>query len=192
MSKMGKENNQSATEKNISWTSLEIIGELILLGFMLILIIAYLIELPDLKWAGRYLPLLAIGMGLPFWIFRLFTVVRRKAAMQQGMVMDLGFKLGEDPHGEKQRAILYIGSIVGLFLLVWLIGFHVGLPAWVMGYLIFYAKMKWYYASVAGIFFEAFIISILDLTIDIGWPEPFIFKLIDIAYPFNDMFSRAF
>ena len=36
--------------------------------------------------------------------------------------MDLGFKLGEDPSGEKQRAILYIGSILGLFILVLSLG----------------------------------------------------------------------
>jgi hypothetical protein len=189
---MSSDKNKNNQEKNISWTSIEIIGELILLGFMMVLIIAYLIELPEIKWAGRYLPLLAITMGLPFWFLRVRTVLARKSALQQGMVMDLGFKLGEDPSGEKQRAILYIGSILGLFILVWVIGFHIGLPAWVVGYLVVYAKMKWRYALIAGIGFEAFIIAILDLTIDIGWPEPLIFKLTNIAYPFNDMFSRAF
>lgn len=189
---MNRDQKNTSEEKNISWTSIEIIGELILLGFMMILIITYLIELPDLKWAGRYLPLLAIAMGIPFWFLRVRTVLLRKGALQQGMVMDLGFKLGEDPRGEKQRAILYLSSILGLFILVWVIGFHIGLPAWVIGYLVLYAKMKWYYALIAGVGFEAFIIGILDLTIDIGWPEPVIFKLIDIAYPFNDMFSRAF
>ena len=108
------------------------------------------------------------------------------------MIMDLGFRLGEDPAGEKRRAALYFGSILGLVLLVWFIGFHIGLPLWVMAYLLFWTRAKWYYALIAGLGFEAFIIGILDMTLDIFWFEPVFFRLIGVLYPFSDMFTRVF
>ena len=119
-------------------------------------------------------------------------MLSRRKAIEQGMIMDLGFRLGVDPEGEKRRAALYFGTIAALVLLVWLIGFHVGLPLWVIAYLLLWTRAKWHHALLAGLGFETFIVGILDLTLDIFWFEPLLFRWIGVAYPFSDALTRVF
>ena len=184
--------DDSTTHRKVSWRSPEILGELVLLALIVVLIVVFLFALPDLRLPGRWLPLVTIGIATPLWFIRLYTVLSRRKAIEQGMIMDLGFRVGEDPEAEKRRALLYFGTLILLVLGVWVIGFHFGLPLWVMAYLAFWTRAKWYYVLLAGIAFESFIISILDLTLDIIWFEPLLFRWIGVAYPINDMFSRIF
>ena len=180
------------THRVISWKSPEILGELILLGIMLALMIVFVFETINQKEAGRYLPTMALIMGVPFWIARLVTVLGRKKAIQQGLVMDLGFRIGEDPVGERRRAIQYFGSILLLIAIVWGVGFHIGLPIWVMSYLAISARLKWYWVLLVGVAFESFVVGILDLMIDIGWPDPYLFSMFNIEYFFNELFTRVY
>ncbi|MXW31125.1 MAG: hypothetical protein F4Z88_10530, partial [Chloroflexi bacterium] len=139
---------QQETHRTVSWKSPEIIGELVLLGLMALLMFAFIISLyrppfledslPNIKTPGRWLPMVAIVVGTPLWFIRLYTVLSRRKAIEQGMIMDLGFRLGEDPAGEKRRAALYFGSLLALVIVLWVIGFHIGLPLWVMAYLLFW------------------------------------------------------
>ena len=77
-------------------------------------------------------------------------------------------------------------------LAIWIVGFHVGLPVWVAAYLFFWTRAQWPHALAAALAFEAFIIGILDLTLDIFWFEPLLFRWIGVAYPFSDWFTRVF
>ena len=178
----GNPQEQQETHRTVSWKSPEIIGELILLALMALLMLAFIIslyrppflqeDLPNIMLPGRWLPMVAIVIATPLWFIRLYTVLSRRKAIEQGMIMDLGFRLGNDPKGEKRRAALYFGSLAALVVVIWVIGFHIGLPLWVIVYLLFWTRARWYYALFAGICFEAFIIGILDLTLDIFWFEP--------------------
>ena len=181
----------AATHRRVSWRSPEILGELVLLAVIAVLAVVYVNDLTN-RIEGRWLPFITVALATPLWFIRLYTVLSRRKAIEQGMIMDLGFRLGEDPAGEKRRAALYFGSIVALVLLAWVIGFHIGLPLWVIAYLLFWTRAKWYWALVAGLGFEAFIIGILDLTLDIFWFEPLFFRWIGVLYPFSDMFTRIF
>lgn len=186
---------QDPEARNISWTSPEILGELVLLAFTAGLMIVFLLELPDLsgrRAPARWLPILALSLGAPFLVLRLITVFRRKKAMEQGMIMDLGFRSGGDPAGERRRAVLYFVTLFGLFIWVWLIGFHIGLPTWVMGYLAWWARSRWIIYVPVGIAFEALMVGIQDLILDITWPQPLLFRLFDADYFINDWFSRVF
>lgn len=196
------DNPQEKPHRTVSWKSPEIVGELILLGLMALLMLGFVISifrppflqdaLPNIRLPGRWLPLVAIVTATPLWFIRLYTVLRRRKAIEQGMIMDLGFRLGEDPQGERRRAALYFGTIIALILAVWLVGFHIGLPVWVAAYLLFWTRAKWPHALAAALAFEAFIIGILDLTLDIFWFEPLFFRWIGVAYPFSDWFTRVF
>ena len=141
---------------------------------------------------GRWLPLIAMTIGAPLWVIRLYTVLGRRKAIRSGMIMDLGFRLGEDPQAEKRRAALYFGSLVGLVLLVWLIGFHAGLPLWVFAYLVFWTRMWWPWALLIAAAFEAFIVGVLDMTVGIFWYEPLLFRWIGVAYPANEWLDVVF
>ncbi len=181
----------AVTHRRVSWRSPEILGELVLLAVIAVLAVVYVNDLTN-RIEGRWLPFITVALATPLWFIRLYTVLSRRKAIEQGMIMDLGFRLGVDPEGEKRRAALYFGSIVGLVLLVWFIGFHIGLPLWVIAYLLLWTRATWYWALVAGLGFEAFIIGILDLTLDIFWFEPLFFRWIGVVYPFSDMFTRIF
>ena len=183
--------HDAATHRRVSWRSPEILGELVLLAVIAVLAIVYVNDLTN-RIEGRWLPFITVALATPLWFIRLYTVLSRRKAIEQGMIMDLGFRLGEDPAGEKRRAALYFGSIVALVVLIWLIGFHIGLPLWVIAYLLFWTRAKWYWALLAGLGFETFIIGILDLTLDIFWFEPLFFRWIGVVYPFSDMFTRIF
>ncbi len=203
------------THRKVSWRSPEILGELVLLAVVAILIVVYFRRLdlcesvfgdfsvlgaracvPIGRFvsvaAGQWLPMIIIGAAIPLWIIRLGYVLRRRKAIEQGMIMDLGFRLGEDPQGERRRAALYFGTLVALILLIWLVGFHIGLPLWVAAYMLLWTRAKWHYALAAALAFEAFIIGILDLALDIFWFEPLLFRWIGVAYPFGEWFTRAF
>ncbi|MDE2836243.1 MAG: hypothetical protein OXL97_01865 [Chloroflexota bacterium] len=183
--------DNAQAQRRVSWRSPEVLGELILLGIIAVLAIVFVNDLTH-RIEGRWLPFITVAIATPLWFIRLYTVLSRRKAIEQGMIMDLGFRLGEDPEGEKRRAALYFGTIVVLVILVWLIGFHIGLPLWVFAYLLFWTRAKWYYGLLAGLGFEAFIVGILDLTLDIFWFEPLFFRWIGVAYPFSEMFTRIF
>ncbi len=179
------------THRRVSWRSPEILGELVLLAVIAVLAIVYVNDLTN-RVEGRWLPFITVAIATPLWFIRLYTVLSRRKAIEQGMIMDLGFRLGVDPRGEKRRAALYFSTIVALVIVIWLIGFHIGLPLWVIAYLLIWTRTRWYYALLAGLAFESFIIGILDMTLDIFWFEPLFFRWIGVLYPFSDMFTRVF
>ncbi len=200
-----------SAHRKVSWRSPEILGELVLLGVIAVLIAVYFRRLdlcesifgefaigetracvPIGRQEGQWLPMIIIAIATPLWLVRLWVVLGRRKAIEQGMIMDLGFRLGEDPQGERRRAALYFGTLVGLILIIWLIGFHIGLPLWVAGYLLLWTRAKWHHALSAALAFEAFIIGILDMTLDIFWFEPLFFRWIGAAYPFSDWIPRVF
>ena len=183
--------DNAPTHRRVSWRSPEILGELVLLAVIAVFAIVYVNDITN-RVEGRWLPFITVAIATPLWFIRLYTVLSRRKAIEQGIIMDLGFRLGEDPEGEKRRAALYFSSLLVLAIVIWLIGFHIGLPLWVIVYLLFWTRAKWYYALLAGLGFETFIIGILDLTLDIFWFEPLFFRWIGVVYPFSDMFTRIF
>jgi hypothetical protein len=178
--------DREPAQRQISWTSPEIFGELILLGVIMVLMIVYLTELPGLREEARWLPLIVIGLGTPLWIIRLVTILRRQKLVAAAMIMDLGFRVGADPAGERIRALRFVLSLTALYVGVWGIGFHIGLPLWVSTYLIVFSQIRVRYVSIVILGFWAFILGITDWILDIEWFEPFLFRLVNWEYPFND------
>jgi hypothetical protein len=176
----------AAPPAHVSWRSPEIIGEIILLLIVLGLAIYYLFEMSGLKTPARWLPGITIGFATPFWIIRARALVQRKHAMEKGQIMDLGFRFGGDPVAERRRALRYIASVAALFLGAWIFGFHITLPLWVMSYLFLFAKMKPMPIAIIGVAFEGLLLGVHDFIIDVPWPEPLFFRLIQLEYFFND------
>ena len=171
--------------RTISWRSPEILGELILLGVIFVLAVVYLRELPGLKEPARWLPLITIGVGAPLWVLRLRTVLSRRKAVEQGMIMDLGFRVGADPQAERKRAITFILAIAALYIGIWAVGFHIWLPLWVTVYLVTYDKVRWRTAVGIAAGFEVFVMGIPDYVLDVLWFEPLLWRLFSVDYAFN-------
>jgi len=180
-------NDQEILEpsRRVSWRSPELLGELILLGLIMLLMIVYIVEIPGLREPGRWLPYVTLSVGVPLWFLRLYTVLGRRKKIGQGMIMDLGFRASDDASAGRRRAARYAASIAILFFGIWAIGFHVALPLWVISYLALYTKTKWYYLVVIAAAYDAFLFGVLDYVLDIEWFEPLLFRLARIDYPFN-------
>ena len=185
------EQPQEQTEgapRQVRWTSPEIVGEVILLVVVLIFAITYAVELQKLKWSGRYLPLVTIIFAAPFWFIRIKALIDRKRYLQKtGAIMDLGFRFGGDPIAERRRAVQYTAAVATLFIGLWLFGFHIFLPLWVMAYLfIFQKKVNPLIIIMIGAAFEGMLLGVQDFIIDVLWPQPQFFQWIGVDYVFND------
>jgi hypothetical protein len=176
---------QAQTHRDVSWRSPEILGEVVLLAIVFFFAVAYLFELPGLKMPARYLPIITIIFAAPFWVIRVKSLFNRKKALQGGLIMDLGFRFGGDPAAEKRRAIRYIGSVAIFFLSVWLFGFHIALPVWVMTYLFVFGKVNPLIILIIGASFEGLLLGVHDFIIDVPWPEPLVWRWIGVEYLFN-------
>ncbi len=171
--------------RTISWRSPEILGELIILGIIFVLAVVYLRELSGLKEPARWLPLITIGVGAPLWTLRLRTVLGRRKTVEQGMIMDLGFRVGVDPGAERRRAIRFVLAIAILYIGIWAVGFHIWLPLWVFVYLVIYANARWRTAVGIAAGFEVFVLGVPDYVLDVLWFEPLLWRLFSVDYAFN-------
>lgn len=172
--------------REISWRSPEILGEVVLLGVVLLLAITYIIEMPGIKMAGRYLPMVTLIFVAPFWVIRVKTLFDRKRLLQGGQIMDLGFRFGGNPVAEKRRAIRFITAVAALFLSIWLLGFHLALPIWVVTYLLLFSKAKPIVVLVIAMAFEGLLLGVHDFIINVPWPEPLLWQWVGIDYLFNE------
>ena len=183
---MQEQNQQERTPRVVKWTSPEIIGEVVLLAVVVIFAVAYLVGLPGLKTPARILPLITIGFALPFFILRVKSLFERKKALASGQIMDLGFRFGGDPVGERRRAVRFIGAVAVLFIGLWVFGFHLFLPFWVVAYLIIFARVNPIIIIVIGLALEGLLLGVQDYIIDVLWPEPLFWQWIGVEYVFND------
>jgi hypothetical protein len=184
MSNQSEEN--TPVHREISWRSPEILGEAVLLGVVLLLAITSLVEMPGLKMAGRYLPIVTLIFAAPFWFIRVKTLFDRKRLLEAGQIMDLGFRFGGNAVAEKRRAIRFITAVAVLFLSIWALGFHLALPIWVVTYLFLFAKVKPIAVLLIALAFEGLLLGVHDFIINVPWPEPLLWRMIGVEYLFNE------
>jgi hypothetical protein len=151
--------------------SLEAAGEIILMilvgGFFVYLFVE------SLQWplGSALMPWITVGIGAPFWLYRLLVlIVRAREAPAQ--IMDIGFRVGDDPSGEKARFFRICSFIIGLYLAIWLFGFHVALPLGMLFYLRVYGEVSWWWALIVALMFLALIVGVYDRLLGAVWHEP--------------------
>ena len=108
------------------------------------------------------MPWIAIGLGTPFWVVRLIALVRSTRDTSSGQIMDLGFRTGADPEGERMRFARICFCIVGLYAAIWLVGFHIAIPLGVFLYVLIYGRAGWIWSTVLGLVFLALIVLVYD------------------------------
>jgi len=151
--------------------SLEVFGEIVLLllvgGFFIYLFIQ------SLQWplGSALMPWITVSIGFPFWLYRLLVVFVR-AGDASGQIMDIGFRTGGDPTGERGRFFQICFFIVGLYLAIWLFGFHIALPVGMLLYLRVYGQVSWWWSFAVALLFLALIIGVYDRLLGATWHEP--------------------
>ena len=157
---------------------LELLGEIPLLAIVGGFFVYLFVE--SLSWplGAALMPRIAVIIGFPFLIIRVITLLRHTTA-QQGpiQIMDLGFSIGIDPEGEAKRFVRICTFIIGLYLAIWVFGFHVALPLAMFFYLFVYGRVGWIASIAVSLFFLAFIVGVYDNVLHVSWHEPLILKL---------------
>jgi hypothetical protein len=156
--------------------SLEVALEIALIGLCGALFVYMLAESfrvhPDV---GR-LPRIASGFGLVMLVLylghRVWTWGRQ---LERGQIMDLGFdEAGLARSTIVTRTLRVVLSTAALFAGALVFGFHITVPLYVFGYLYFWGRLPWYWALVAAVGFEAYIVFAYDIAIRAHWPEPIV------------------
>jgi hypothetical protein len=156
--------------------SLEVVLEIMLIGMCAALFSYMLVESfrvhPDV---GR-LPRIASGVG---WLtLALYTAHRAWTwghARGAGQIMDIGF----DEEGLERRTVVgrtlrVVLSTAAFFVAILVFGFHISVPVYVFAYLFVWGKLRWYWALLAAVLFEAYIVAAYDTAIRAHWPDPLI------------------
>ncbi len=158
--------------------SLEVFGEIVLLllvgGFFIYLFIQ------SLQWplGSALMPWITVSIGFPFWLYRLLVLFVR-AGDAPGQIMDIGFRTGGDPTGERARFFQICFFIVGLYLAIWLFGFHIALPVGMLLYLRVYGQVSWWWSFGVALLFLALIIGVYDRLLGATWHEPPVLVLLN-------------
>lgn len=157
------------------WTA-EIVGEIILLTVVGSFFVYLFTE--SLSWplGAALMPRIIVIVGFPFLILRVVALLRRTAE-PQGDIMDMGFRIGDDPAVERRRFARICLFIVGLYLAIWIVGFHIALPLGMFYYLLVFGKVGLKVSLLVALSFLAVIIGVYDQLLHATWHEPLILRL---------------
>jgi ABC-type amino acid transport system permease subunit len=161
--------------------SLEIIGEMILLSAVAGFFIYIGVSALNWQFSAILTPAIAIVIGTPFLIWRIIHVIRmgfwvHNTEVTQSQIMDIGFRVGQDRKGERQRFIRIFVAIGVLYAGIWILGFHITLPLWIFGYMYWFGKVRFVWAALIGLMFLGFIVGIYDMLLGAYWNEPLLFE----------------
>lgn len=157
--------------------SLEVMGEIILLAIVGALFLYMFIESFGWPEGSALMPRIAIAIGTPFWIARLIVLVRSTRETSSDMIMDLGFRTGADPRGERRRFARIGLYIVGLYAAIWLVGFHIAIPLGVFFYVKVWGRAGWIWSTILGLLFLALIVGVYDRFLNATWHDPPLLRL---------------
>ena len=173
--------------------NLEVYGELILLTLVGALFAYMIWESFDWRYEAKLAPRIVIGVGTPFWLIRVFALARilatrarsqggyggvRDEEASAGQIMDMGFYLSA---GAGLRFFIGSGSIVAFVVAVWLLGWHIAIPGYIVLYLRFVAKLKWWLAISLAAGFGGGVMLLYDTLMNTNWNEPVLLKLLKSA-----------
>lgn len=152
--------------------SVEFVGEIILLLFTGLFFIYLFVDTLGMAREAKLLPLLAVGLGTPFWLLRAGTLLKWGEVLPPREIMDTGFLTGDDPKTEVLGFIRMALFIAGLYLGIWVFGFHIAVPVGILIYLLTCSEAGWFWSLFAGLAFAALIVGVFDWTLNVPWHEP--------------------
>jgi TctA family transporter len=169
----------------------EVVGEIILLLAVTGFFVYMFIPSMNWPWGARLMPQLAIFIGTPFLIIRIISVLRilfwsrTASSVTPSQIMDMGFRIGDDPREEGKRWIRILCAIGVLYLGIWLAGFHIALPLWIFVYLLWFGRTNFFLAGGIALLFLGIIVGVYGELIRVPWHDPPLFML------FRHFFTRV-
>ena len=153
--------------------TLEVAGEIFLLVLVGAFFLYMFIDSFSYPEGADLMPRLAVLVGTPFWLIRVWTLLRGtpEKRIEEGDIMDTGFILGDDPKTEGQRFVRIFGFTAVMYVAIWLIGVHVALPGMLFLYLMYYGRAGWLASAGIALAFLALIVGFYDFALHIVWPE---------------------
>jgi hypothetical protein len=154
----------------------ERVGETLLLimsgSFFTYLIIA------SLNWplGAALMPRLVAAVGLFLLALRVVQLARN-SGRSSGQIMDTGFASTDLGLSHVKRFTTVFGSLILLCLAIWLVGWHIALPAYVVLYLRFPGEVRWWVSLLVGAAFLALLVGVYDIVFQTPWNEPAILRL---------------
>jgi tripartite tricarboxylate transporter TctB family protein len=127
------------------------------------------------KWSSGVglLPRIACIFGLI--VLAAYAIQRFRPSKSRGQIMDMGFdEEGLERSVIIERTIRFVGTTAAFFVGIWLIGFHIAVPLYMLLYLIIYGKLRWWTALLSALGFLLFMVVAYDMVIRDTWPEPVI------------------
>jgi hypothetical protein len=161
-----------ATEAGARRSIAERVLEAILMLFCLVLFVFMLVE--SAKWnpGVALLPRIASSLGL---IVLVVYAIQRFRPRTQGQIMDMGFnEEGLTRSVVIERTLRFVLTTAAFFIAIWLVGFHVAVPIYMVLYLTVYGKVRWWAALLSAAGFLIFMVVAYDIVIRSVWPEPVI------------------
>ena len=129
----------------------------------------------DWAWGARLMPQIAIGIGTPFLILRIIYVLRvlfwsrTASSVTPTQIMDMGFRVGDDPKEERKRSIRILSAIGILYLGIWAVGFHIALPLWIFVYMLWFGRAHLLLAGSMALLFLGLIVGVYGELIRVPW-----------------------
>ena len=153
--------------------TLEVAGEAFLLLAVGAFFLYMFIDSFSYPEGADLMPRLAVLVGTPFWLIRVWTLLRGtpEKRIEEGDIMDTGFILGDDPKTESRRFVRIFGFTGLMYVAIWLIGVHVALPGMLFLYLMYYGRAGWLASAGIALAFLALIVGFYDFALHIVWPE---------------------
>lgn len=170
------------TEAKRKAFKLEVTGETLLLMFVGGFFVYMFVLSFHWSMGAALTPYIALAVGFPFLIVRIAHVARawfglETKSMSANQIMDIGFRIGEEPEAEHRRFLMIVSAIAVLYLGLWLVGFHVMLPLWTFLYLYFIGKIRLIWAVAVALVMLGVLIGVYDYVLDAVWNEPLLLQL---------------
>ena len=155
----------------------------ILSAIFLLLFIVFVYQAQGWRLQARLYPW---AIGIPMLILALVQVILDLKGVKSkpdsgGAPVDFQMSQDVDPAMARRRALITFAWIFGFFLLIWLVGFSIAIPAMVFGYLKIQSREPWLISivltAVASLVFWALFVWLLTLP----FPQGIIFDWLGIG-----------
>jgi hypothetical protein len=146
---------------------------------------AMLVGSGELRPAAAEMPRIVSLAGLGLVAVLAFQKIRvaMGADDQASRILDIGYEHDEvdaSPRDIWLRTGHFFALLAGMIGTVWLLGFHVGLPLFVLGYLIVAARTRFWPALICAVFLELAITGVYGALAGVSWPESPLETLLDV------------